>query len=116
MVRRVLHYKTTSGKDLVNEFLDSLSSRAAQKIIWVLLLLEEMEMLPGQYFKKLTDADDIWEARISFGSNIYRVFFFFCKGSIVVLTHGIVKKTQKTPSKEIEKAEKYKKDYLRRHK
>ena len=75
-----------------------------------------MEILPRRYFKKLTDTDDIWEALISYGSNIYRVFFFFYRGNVVILTHGIIKKTQKTPKKEIEKAERYKKEYLRRKK
>ena len=114
--RQILHYKTALGKDPVAEFLDALSAKAAQKVVWVLLLLEEMAILPSKYFTKLTDTDDIWEAKISFGSNIYRVFFFFYEGNVVVLTHGIIKKTQKTPSGEIDKAEKYKKDYEGRHK
>jgi phage-related protein len=54
--------------------------------------------------------DDLWECRIKLGSNIYRIFAFW-DGHQIVLTHGIVKKTQKTPLKEIEKAEAYKRDY-----
>jgi phage-related protein len=49
---------------------------------------------------------------VEVGSNIYRVFSFFDKGQLVILVHGFQKKTQKTPSKEIELAEKLKKQYF----
>lgn len=49
-----------------------------------------------------------------FGSNAYRIFCFFAGDSVVVLTHGFVKKSQKTPRAEIEKAEAYRRDYLKR--
>jgi len=81
-----------------------------------LQLVAELERIPAIYFKKLKDSDDIWECRIQLGSNIYRLFCFFANGSIVVLTHGLIKKTQKTPQKEIARAKKYKDDYLRRMK
>ena len=55
-----------------------------------------------------------WECRINFASNTYRVFCFFADNSVVVLTHGLVKKSQKTPKNEIEKAEAYRRDFLRR--
>jgi len=79
-----------------------------------LKLLEDMELLPSTYFKKLTGSDGIWECRVQSGSNIYRIFCFFDTKSVVILTHGIIKKTQKTPKQEIERAETYKKDYLSR--
>ena len=60
--------------------------------------------------KAIAMRDDIWEARIAFGSNAYRVFFFFERGNVVILTHGLIKKTQKTTKQEIERAENYKKD------
>ena len=61
----------------------------------------------------MTGTDDIWECRIKQGSNIYRIFAFW-KGNEIILTHGFIKKTQKTPRNEIEKAENYKKDYFNR--
>ena len=62
----------------------------------------------------LPEFGDIWECRIQFGSNAYRIFCFFDGHSGGGLTHGLVKKTQKTPSGKIERAETYKRDYLKR--
>jgi phage-related protein len=93
-VRRVLKfYRATYGQCPVAEFLDSLPGKWARKITWVLKLIEEMDSVPSQYFKKLTDTEDIWECRIQFGSNIMRIFCFFTGDEVVVLTHGIMKKT-----------------------
>jgi phage-related protein len=111
--RSIQFYRTSSGKCPVEEFLDSLSGKAAQKVTWVLQLIEELEIIPEQYLKKLTK--DIWECRIQFGGNIFRVLCFFDE-SVVVLTHGFQKKTRKTPTGETEKAEKCRNDYLYRSK
>lgn len=46
----------------------------------------------------------LYEARIQLGSDIWRVFCFFDQGKLVILLNGFVKKTQKTPRKEIDKA------------
>ncbi len=116
MRRTVIFYTTTEGKCPVRGFLDELSAKTAQKVTWVLRLLEELDSIPAAYFKKLTGSEEIWECRIQFGSNAYRLFCFFMKGEVVVLTHGLIKKTQKTPQSEIEKAEAYRKDFLRRQK
>ena len=97
----------------VEDFLDSLPGKVAQKIVWVLNLVEDLERLPAQYFCKLVDTDNIWEFRVKWGSNIYRVFAFM-DGNKVVVTNGFIKKTQKSPAHEIEKAKNYKKDYLSR--
>lgn len=116
MKRHVEFYRTASGNCPVRDFLDSLSGKAAQKVIWTLTLLEELDALPAVFFKKLAGSDDIWEVRISCGSDSYRIFCFFSGNAVVVLTHGLVKKTQKTPAREIERAETYKHDYLSRRK
>lgn len=72
-MRRVLKfYRTADGKCPVTEFLDSLSSKWAKKVTWVLKLIEELDIVPGGYFKKLTDTEDIWECWIQFGSNVSR--------------------------------------------
>ncbi|MCP4258128.1 MAG: type II toxin-antitoxin system RelE/ParE family toxin [Planctomycetes bacterium] len=100
----------------VRDFIDSLPGKAVQKITWVLSLLKDLQIVPSSYFKKLTGTEDIWECRIQFGSNAYRLFCFFVDGDVVVLTHGIMKKRQKTPKGEIERAESYRRDFLRRKK
>ena len=86
--------------------------KVTQKIVWVLRLLEDLDVIPSSYFKKLVGTEEIWEARIQFGSNAYRMFCFFLDNSVIVLTHGFVKKSQKTPVHEIEKAEAYRRDFL----
>lgn len=113
MNRTVIFYRTVDGKCPVQEFIDSLPGKVAQKIVWVLRLLEDLEIVPSSYFKKLVGTEEIWECRIQFGSNAYRIFCFFMDNS-VVLTHGFVKKSQRTPMNEIERAEAYRKDFLRR--
>jgi phage-related protein len=90
-----------------------LPGRVTQKIVWVLRLLEDMDIVPASYFKKLAGTEDIWECRIQFGSNAYRIFCFFLNNS-VLLTHGFVKKSQKTPAGEIERAEAYRRDFFKR--
>jgi len=115
-MRVIIYYTTSDGKCPIGEFFDSLSDKVFQKISWVLRLVSEIETVPKAYLKKLVNTEDIWECRIQYGSNSYRLFCFFDKGSLIVLTHGIIKKSQKTPSIEIKKAETYKKDYYRRKK
>lgn len=113
-MREIHFYRTESGICPVEEFLDSLSSKQAQKVTWVLQLIEEIDIVPVQYFKKLVNTDDIWEVRIQVGSNIFRILGFLDKERLVVLNHAFQKKTQKTPKKDINLAEKRKQDYLNR--
>lgn len=114
MGKTVIFYRTADGKCAIQEFLDSLPGKAAQKAAWVLSLVEDVDIVPSTYFKKLVGTEEIWECRIQFGSDSYRIFCFFDGHSVVVLTHGLIKKTQKTPQREIEKAEACRRDYLQR--
>ncbi len=116
MIRDVKFYKRVDGYCPVQEFIDSLSGKVAQKVTWTLTLLEELEILPSTYFKKLINTDGIWEVRISLGSDIYRIFCFFAGDRSWCLLTGLVKKTRKTPTGEIERAEGYKQEYLSRRK
>jgi phage-related protein len=59
-------------------------------------------------------SDGIFEIRAKVSSNICRVLYFFYFGNQIILTNGFVKKTSKTPAKEIEKAKRYRKDYIQR--
>ena len=72
-------------------------------------------MVPSTYFRKLEATDDIWECRIQFSSQTYRLLGFFTEDALIILTHGFSKKSQKTPRSEIERAETCKKDFVRRH-
>ena len=113
-MREVIFYKTESGKCPVSDFLDSLQPKQAQRVAWVIEVIEELERVPKNYFKKLTSTDDIWEIRVQSGSNIFRLLSFFDGNELILACHGFVKKTQKVPKKEIETAEERKKDYFRR--
>ena len=112
--RNIIFYTTETGRRPVEEFLDSLKSDEAQKISWVLKLIEELDRVPSQYFKKLTGSEDIWECRARTKSKAMRIFGFFADGGTLMLPHGYAKKSQKTEAREIKLAEKYRKDYLTR--
>jgi len=116
MIKEIILYETSTGKVPVKEFLDSLDINTFQKVIWTFELLKSQKRVSTEYLKKLKNSDDIWEVRIKKGSNAYRIFCFFDNNELVVLTNGLIKKTQKTPKKDIERAEKYKRDYFERKK
>ncbi|MDD9156763.1 type II toxin-antitoxin system RelE/ParE family toxin [Aliivibrio sp. S4TY2] len=113
-MRNINFYTTEDGKCPIAEFLDSLSGKQAQKVAWVLQLIEELDNIPTTYLKKLVNTDNIWEVRVQVGGNIFRLLGFFDGDNLVVLNHGFQKKTQKTPPKEIKIAESRRKDYLAR--
>jgi phage-related protein len=116
MDKKVNFYKTVWGNCPVEDFLNSLSSKQAQKVVWVLSLIEELKMPPAQYLKKLVNTDDIWEVRVQLGNNIFRLLGFLENEEQLILNHGFVKKTQKTPSQEIGIAESRKIDYFNQKK
>ncbi len=95
--------------------MDTLSDKAVQKVIAVIELVETERIVPAKFFKKLTDTE-LYECRIRWGSNIYPLFCFFDRNDKVVVTNGFAKKTQKTPQREIDRAKKYRIDYLDRRK
>jgi phage-related protein len=112
--RNIIFYRSASGACPVKDFLDSLPGQIAQKVVWVLRLVEELDPVPAQYFAKLSGTDEIWECRIKMTSNSYRILCFFSGASSVLLTNGFIKKGRKAPKKEIEKAEACRKDFIKR--
>ena len=115
-MRTIQFYRTRAGKCPVEEFLDDLSDRDAQKGAWVLRLVEQLEMVPQQYFKKLVGTEDLWEVRVQMGGNSYRLLGFFDGSVLLILTSGYAKKQQKTPQREIDLAHQRRSDYLQRRK
>ena len=112
MARNIVFYRTESGKCPVEEFLDSLPPKEAQKVAWVFRVIQELDKVPSQFFKKLKGSEEIWECRIQIHSKAYRIFSFFFDGDTLVLTHGYSKKSQKIDVKQIKRAERYRRDYL----
>ncbi len=113
-MRKIAFYRTGAGRCPVEEFLDSLEGAHAQRIAWVLRLIEEMHIVPVCYFKKLVDTEDLWEVRIRVGKIAFRVFGFFDGPQTFVLDHAIRKKTRKTPRSAIAIAEERRRDYFGR--
>jgi phage-related protein len=113
-MRTIEFYRTALGNQPVVEFLDSLTGKQAQKVLWVLKLVEELDKIPRQYFKKLEETEGIWEVRIQFGGDIFRLLGFFERGALLILVSGFTKKTQKIPSQEIALALQRKTDHLSR--
>ncbi len=96
----------------VIEFLEQLDDKTREKIYYNIKKAQFVN--DNELFKKLNDF--IWEFRTLYKSNAFRLFSFWDKTedteTLVVATHGIQKKTQKTPTKEIRKAEEIRKQYL----
>ena len=101
-MREIIFYRMDSGKCPVEDFLDSLPVKHARKVTWVMQLIEELDIIPVKYFKKLVGTDGLWEIRVQSGGNIYRILCFFDGDNLVIVNHAFQKKTQKTPKKEIE--------------
>ena len=67
--------------------------------------------VPATTLKKLKGTN-IWEVRVIFAGNIFRLLSFFDKGNLIIVAHGFTKKTQKTPKREIDTAERRRRDYF----
>ena len=97
MLREIIVF----GEYFLN-FLNKLDSKTKEKITYVLDIVKYTPMIPEKFLKHIEGTEGLYEIRIKAGSNIYRIFCCFDKGSLVVLFNGFQKKDQKTPKKEIE--------------
>lgn len=112
---KVVYYEKPDGILPVEEFILSQSLRMQAKIFRMLELLElKGNDLREPYSSHL--GDGIFEVRAKSGSDITRVLYFFVADRKVILTNGFVKKTRRTPKREIALARKYRSDYLARYK
>jgi len=98
-IRQVIAYK-----NYFEDFLLEQPKKVQDKIYKIVEAIETLERIPANYLKFIEGTKGLYEARIQLGSDIWRVFCFFDKGKLVILLNGFVKKTQKTPRKEIDKA------------
>ena len=112
---RIEFYEDATGKKLVTEFLDGLDIKMRQKMLRSVKALQEIGIALRMPLSEYLE-DDIFELRAKLGSNISRVLYFFVVDDKAVLTHGFIKKTQKTPKKEIQKAKDIREEYLKRQK
>ena len=106
MKREIIFYK-----NYFKEFYVAQNERVRRKIAQTLVWLQTLDRLPVTILKSIEGKKGLYEVRIEFGGDIFRVFCCFDKGSLVILLNGFQKKTQKTPQSEIDKAEKLMKEY-----
>ena len=104
-IREVIYY----GEYFL-DFYKKLSIKVRKKINWTIGLLQFLEIIPEKYLKNI-EGTDLYEIKVGFGSNIFRIFCFFDKDRLVIILNGFQKKTQKTPKTEIDRALRLKQDY-----
>ena len=107
MIRKIIAYKEN-----FTEFYKTQENKVQEKIEYVLDLVRFERNVPKKFFKHLENTDGIYEVRVITTFKSIRILCFFDKGNLVVLTNCFIKKTQKTPRKEIKHAEKLKTEYL----
>ena len=105
------HRNITFYKNYFQEFFDKQSKKVKAKIVWTFDLIEDLQQVPETYLKHIENTEGLYEIRVQFGGDIFRIFCFFDQGQLVILVNGFQKKTQKTPKKEIELALKIKAEY-----
>ena len=111
MTREIRFYK--------NYFIDfyiAQDIRVQEKIEYAFKLIRTVDRVPEKFLKHIESTDGLYEIRIKYRSDIFRIFCCFDKGRVVILFNAFQKKTQKTPKKEIEKGLKLKQEYFQNKK
>lgn len=106
-VRQIIYFK--------NYFLDFFgqqTNKVKEKIDHVLFVVTVAERIPQKFFQHIEGTNGLYEIRVEFQGNIYRIFCCFDEGQVVVLFNGFQKKSQKTPSGELDKAVKIMNEYF----
>ena len=79
-------------------------------------LIRQVDRIPEKFFKHVTGFDGLYEVRVKYQSNIFRIFCFFDEGKLVVLINGYQKKSNKAPIAELERAARLKGKYFKNKK
>lgn len=108
MKRKIIFYQ-----NYFIDFYKNLDIDVKSKFKYVFELIRQIEKVPKKFLAPMTGYDGLFDVRVEYKSNIYRVFCCFDKGKLVVLFNGFQKKTQKTPKTEIEKAMRLKDEYFK---
>lgn len=106
-IRKIIFHR-----DYFLDFFNDQTEKVKDKIEHVLFVISVADRIPTKFFQHLTGTDGLYEVRVEFQGNIYRIFSCFDEGNLVVLFNGFQKKSQKTPTGEIEKALKIKAEYF----
>lgn len=96
------------------DFIHHMEDKARRKLFQA--IRKTKERIIGQWFSKMSASDGIYEFRIDEGGKFYRLFAFWdttdSQVTLIVSTHGIAKKSNKTPKNEVKKAEQIKREYF----
>ncbi|TMU51009.1 type II toxin-antitoxin system RelE/ParE family toxin [Flagellimonas algicola] len=111
MERKILFYK-----DYFIDFYSVQEPKVQQKIEFVLDLVRFERQVPIKFFKRLKGSQGIYEIRVITTFRSIRILCFMEGADLVILVNSFIKKTQKTPRKEITLAEKLKKEFLKNYK
>ena len=94
------------------DFFAKQSVKVQKKILAVLDLITVLERVPVEYLKHLEGTHRLYQIRVQFASDAFRLFHFFDEGKLVVVRNGFQKKSQKTPRSELERAMRLREDYF----
>ena len=106
-IRKIIYYK-----NYFRDFFAEQPEKVKDKIDYVLFVITVAERIPLKFFKHIESTVGLYEIRVELNSNIYRIFCCLDRGNLVVLFNGFQKRSQKTPSTEINKALKIMKEYF----
>ncbi len=109
----VEYYQTEKGRFSVADFIDSLDAKSRAKVARTLDLLEEFGAELGMPYARRLEKQ-LWELRIRYGRNRYRIIYFLATGRTFVLLHGLTKKSGVIPKSDMEIAKNRMDDYLSR--
>jgi phage-related protein len=106
------HRQIIYFKNYFLDFFDQQTEKVKEKIDHVLFVVTVADRIPLKFFQHLEGTNGLYEIRVEFQGNIYRIFCCFDEGQVVVLFNGFQKKSQKTPSEELDKAVKIMNEYF----
>ena len=106
------HRQIIYFKDYFLDFFDQQPEKVKEKIDHVLFVVTVADRIPQKFFQHFEGTNGLYEIRVEFQGNIYRIFCCFDEGQVVVLFNGFQKKSQKTPSGELDKAVKIMNEYF----
>jgi len=106
--RKIIKYK-----HYFDEFYKPLDDKVKTKIDQIFIIIKEQKQIDPKHLKHIIGVKDLYEIRIRWSNNIYRIFCCLDKGNLVILFNGFTKKTQETPKREIDKAVRLMKEYFK---
>jgi phage-related protein len=105
--RQIIYFK-----DYFFDFFEQQTEKVKEKIDHVLFVVTVAKRIPQKFFQHVEGTNGLYEIRVEFQGNIYRVFCCFDEGQVVILFNGFQKKSQKTPSGELAKAVRIMNEYF----